>query len=76
MSDEVLSHDDVENLLSSLDPNADDAQRPAVKHVANDERRGREKIVPYDFKRPERVGKEQMRALQTLHDGLGRNFSF
>ncbi|HEV7278759.1 MAG TPA: flagellar motor switch protein FliM [Pirellulaceae bacterium] len=75
MSDEVLSHDEVENLLSSLDPNADDAQRPAVKHVANEERRGREKIVPYDFKRPERVGKEQMRALQTLHDGLGRNFS-
>ena len=28
----------------------------------------------YDFKRPERVGKEQMRALQTLHEGFGRNF--
>src|SRR5207237_6699260 len=27
-----------------------------------------------DFKRPERVGKEQMRALQTLHEGFGRNF--
>ena len=35
---------------------------------------GREKITPYDFKRPERVGKEQMRALQTLHEGFGRNF--
>jgi flagellar motor switch protein FliM len=33
-----------------------------------------EKITPYDFKRPERVGKEQMRALQTLHEGFGRNF--
>ncbi len=30
--------------------------------------------APYDFKRPERVGKEQMRALQTLHEGFGRNF--
>ena len=41
-----------------------------------DQRRltGREKITPYDFKRPERVGKEQMRALQTLHEGFGRNF--
>ena len=32
------------------------------------------KSRPYDFKRPERVGKEQMRALQTLHEGFGRNF--
>ena len=42
------------------------APRAAAKH--------REKITPYDFKRPERVGKEQMRALQTLHEGFGRNF--
>jgi flagellar motor switch protein FliM len=36
--------------------------------------RAREKISSYDFKRPERVGKEQMRALQSLHEGFGRNF--
>ncbi|MCG8618515.1 MAG: flagellar motor switch protein FliM [Desulfobacterales bacterium] len=30
-------------------------------------------IYPYDFKRPERVSKDQMRALQTLHEGFGRN---
>ena len=36
--------------------------------------RPRDKVSPYDFKRPERVGKEQMRALQTLHEGFGRNF--
>src|SRR3970282_2285404 len=32
------------------------------------------KVTPYDFKRPERVGKEQMRALQSLHEGFVRNF--
>lgn len=31
-------------------------------------------IRPYDFKRPERVSKDQMRALQTLHEGFARNF--
>jgi flagellar motor switch protein FliM len=31
-------------------------------------------IKPYDFKRPERVSKDQMRALQQLHEGFGRNF--
>ncbi len=34
----------------------------------------RQRIVAYDFKRPERVGKEQMRALQSLHEGFARNF--
>ncbi len=27
----------------------------------------------YDFKRPERVSKDQMRALEALHEGFGRN---
>jgi flagellar motor switch protein FliM len=31
-------------------------------------------IRVYDFKRPERVSKDQMRALQTLHEGFARNF--
>ena len=38
-------------------------------------RRPRERITTYDFKRPERVGKEQMRALQTMHEGFGRNIA-
>lgn len=32
-------------------------------------------IREYDFKRPERISKDQMRALQTLHDTFARNFS-
>ena len=32
-------------------------------------------VHSYDFKRPERVGKEKIRALQTLHEGFGRNFA-
>jgi flagellar motor switch protein FliM len=31
-------------------------------------------VSVYDFKRPERVSKDQMRALETLHEGFGRNF--
>jgi len=30
-------------------------------------------VVVYDFKRPERVSKDQMRALQTIHEGFARN---
>jgi len=39
-------------------------------------RRGQEtvEIRPYDFKRPERIGKEQMRALNTLHEAFARSY--
>ena len=42
---------------------------PAAKSAAQ-----RQRVVAYDFKRPERVGKEQMRAFQSLHEGFARNF--
>jgi flagellar motor switch protein FliM len=70
MSGDVLSQAEVESLLSAMDGReADviaDAATSRIKH--------RDKISPYDFKRPERVGKEQMRSLQTMHEGFGRNF--
>ncbi|MCA9283942.1 MAG: flagellar motor switch protein FliM, partial [Phycisphaerales bacterium] len=31
-------------------------------------------IRPYDFKRPERISKDQMRALHTLHEAFARSF--
>ncbi|MGA2065979.1 MAG: flagellar motor switch protein FliM [Thermoguttaceae bacterium] len=72
MSTEVLSQSEVENLLSAMATNGGPgAAGPAGLRSAPVVH---EKITPYDFKRPERVGKEQMRALQTLHEGFGRNF--
>lgn len=68
--DQVLSQAEVENLLSSMDGGA--TQQREVSEEAPV--RPKVKISPYDFKRPERVGKEQMRALQSLHEGFGRNF--
>lgn len=71
MGGDVLSQAEVENLLSAMDDVAGEQEASAV--VAQPSRL-REKIAVYDFKRPERVGKEQMRALQTMHEGFGRNF--
>lgn len=74
MTDDVLSQDEVESLLSAMDPgnipgasSQTTARRPAPA-------RSQGKVTPYDFKRPERVGKDQMRALQSLHERFGRNF--
>jgi flagellar motor switch protein FliM len=79
MADEVLSQAEVENLITAMESQA--ARSAAAQAEAGVRGPGgrpaariREKVVPYDFKRPERVGKEQMRALQSLHEGFGRNF--
>ncbi|MCG8451017.1 MAG: flagellar motor switch protein FliM [Pirellulales bacterium] len=70
MGGDVLSRAEVENLLNAMEgkPEVQEAVAPAAAL------RPRDKITVYDFKRPERVGKGQMRALQTMHEGFGRNF--
>src|SRR3569623_397556 len=78
MADEVLSQAEVESLLTSMESQTARTGVPqAPPPVTSGPRapgRPREKVTPYDFKRPERVGKDQMRALQSLHEGFGRNF--
>jgi flagellar motor switch protein FliM len=70
MSGDVLSQSEVESLLSAMDSREADV----IADAATSRIRHREKVSPYDFKRPERVGKEQMRSLQTMHEAFGRNF--
>ena len=74
MTDEVLSQAEVESLLTTMETKNQDAQPAATASLSGIPGPAREKITSYDFKRPERVGKEQMRALQSLHEGFGRNF--
>jgi flagellar motor switch protein FliM len=67
---ETLSQAEVEHLLNSIER----GDAPSAELASTDTFRPREKVTVYDFKRPERVGKEQMRSLQTMHEGFGRNF--
>ncbi len=71
----MLDQNEVDALLSAVDTG--EIQEPAAnaqiftrsgKDPATLEVRG------YDFKRPERVAKDQMLALQTLHESFARNF--
>jgi flagellar motor switch protein FliM len=76
MSNDVLSQAEVESLINVMAAGKEaGTTAPAPPDVALSAMKPRDKITPYDFKRPERVGKEQMRALQTLHEGFGRNFA-
>src|SRR3954454_3788938 len=77
MSD-VLEQSEVDALLAAVDTGQmDSSSRDSGMHVFG---RGGATSTPldvhvYDFKRPERVSKDQMRALEGLHEGFGRNFS-
>jgi flagellar motor switch protein FliM len=77
MSGDVLSQAEVESLLSAMDSGSAAASATSRRAAPTGPTlfKGREKVSPYDFRRPERVGKEQVRALQTLHEGFSRNFS-
>lgn len=72
---EILDQSDIDALLSAVDSgDVEETSDDAV--LFSRTRRDPEliEIRPYDFKRPERVSKDQMRALQTLHEGFARNF--
>lgn len=72
---DVLDQSEVDALLAAVD-NGDvdsEGQRTRIFSRHRRDTNGVE-IRPYDFKRPERVSKDQMRALETLHEGFARNF--
>jgi len=75
MSGDVLSQAEVESLLSAMAAGGEAVSAITEAPPVAGPLKPHDKVTPYDFKRPERVGKEQMRALQTLHEGFGRNFA-
>jgi flagellar motor switch protein FliM len=72
---EVLDQSAIDALLSAVDDDSVEIAPGAVR-VFSRRRLDMDaiEIRAYDFKRPERVSKDQMRALQTLHEGFARNF--
>jgi flagellar motor switch protein FliM len=74
MSD-VLDQSDIDALLSAVE-STDGVEEALSVQIFSRTRKDLEdvEVRPYDFKRPERVSKDQMMALQTLHEGFARNF--
>ena len=89
MSDESLSQNQVESLLKAMETVEGGPPKPQAPKYTSDKspvvgsNTGQgpggvvgagARITAYDFKRPERVGKDQMRAMHSLHEALARNF--
>ncbi|GJM19319.1 MAG: hypothetical protein DHS20C14_15320 [Phycisphaeraceae bacterium] len=73
MPDEVAQNE-TEAVLGGFEA-GDDPDTPVRLIFTRDKRDTSDvEVIPYDFKRPERVSKDQMRALQTLHESFARNF--
>ncbi|MFH5802712.1 flagellar motor switch protein FliM [Alienimonas sp. DA493] len=66
---DVLTESEVESLLAALEPDGPAATAPVSRGDAS-----ADGVALYDFKRPERVSKEQIRALRGLHEGFSREF--
>ncbi len=68
---DVLDQAEVDALLSAVDTGigqtmeSESPGRPRAKQ---------QEVRTYDFKRPERVSKDQMRSLEAIHEGFARNF--
>ncbi|MEE2938535.1 MAG: flagellar motor switch protein FliM [Planctomycetota bacterium] len=88
MSDESLSENQVESLIKAMESvdggpakvrgtagAAEDQNSPSHSSVTPAGTAQIDaKVTTYDFKRPKRVGVDQMRAMHSLHETLARNF--
>ncbi|MBD3321846.1 MAG: flagellar motor switch protein FliM [Chitinivibrionales bacterium] len=74
---DILSQDEVDALLSAVSAGGEsDLGGMEEAPSGGEEEAEQEKALSlYDFRRPDRVSKDQMRTLQNLHEGYARQYS-
>lgn len=68
---DILTQEEIDALLEVVDEDTDENIDTPRKKEEQEER----EIIIYDFKRPNRVSKEQLRAIKGIHDKLARNLA-
>lgn len=70
---DILSQEEIDALLQAVDEDGADVDTAATETTSKplEERQ----VIIYDFKRPNRVSKEQLRAIKGIHDKLARNLA-
>ncbi len=69
---EILSQEEIDALLNNIDKEELIEEEPEESPERIVEPK---KVSLYDFKRPDKVSKEQIRAIKNLHDKFSRNYS-
>jgi flagellar motor switch protein FliM len=75
---DILSQEEVDALLAAVSSGGDvdiGAKAPVQEKPPEDFTDDEKTVSLYDFRRPDRVSKDQMRTLQNLHEGYARQFS-
>ncbi|EAK0827198.1 flagellar motor switch protein FliM [Campylobacter fetus] len=67
---DILSQEEIDALLQVVDEDGDAVVADTTAHQED-----QKQVVIYDFKRPNRVSKEQLRAIKGIHDKLARNLA-
>jgi flagellar motor switch protein FliM len=72
----MLDQNEIDSLLSAVEPEEEESTGSTGPLIFTHSGVDLEQIEirQYDFKRPERVSKDQMLALETLHEAFARNF--
>lgn len=72
----MLDQNEIDALLNAVDTGDEAEETDEVQKIFSRTRKDLDtvEIRQYDFKRPERVSKDQMLALETLHEAFARNF--
>jgi flagellar motor switch protein FliM len=66
MSDQILTQEEINALLQAMDEDQITGELIPFDSKAS-------KIKPYDFMRPDKFSKDQLRTLQMMHDSFARN---
>ncbi len=61
----ILSQEEIDALLANV----------STETTVEEEEKPQQKVTVYDFKHPNLVSKEQLRLLETIHEGFARNYS-
>ncbi|MCD6190697.1 MAG: flagellar motor switch protein FliM [Sulfurimonas sp.] len=67
---DILSQEEIDALLDVVEDEGDD-----VLEAGSDELLPQRQVTLYDFKRPNRVSKEQLRAFRGVHDKMARSLA-
>lgn len=68
---DVLSQSEIDSLLSGISIGS-----VQVDDVFGGNSKDRKDVMNYDFRRPNRLSKSQMRMIQTMHDGFAESFGY
>lgn len=66
---DILSQEEIDALLEVVDDDVD------TEEIAKSDVLHQKQVTLYDFKRPNRVSKEQLRAFKSIHDKMARSLS-